>query len=164
MATVKMISESDATGKVRTVYDEIKATLGIDFVPNLHKVMARYGLGFPWLSFRESEFSMEGLSDSLIDFLKPLMASPRDLPNSGSLLGPKTTRATTKITINSGMPRLPNIQHLLTKIVSGYALSKGCQSSDGRGNWLYPCSLMHHPADFLYDWIQFPVDQWLADR
>ena len=48
-------------------------------------------------------------------FLKPLIASPRDLPNSGSLLGPKTTRATTKITISSGMPRLPNIQHLLTK-------------------------------------------------
>jgi alkylhydroperoxidase/carboxymuconolactone decarboxylase family protein YurZ len=40
MATVKMISESDATGKVRKVYDEIKATLGIDFVPNLYKVMA----------------------------------------------------------------------------------------------------------------------------
>jgi alkylhydroperoxidase/carboxymuconolactone decarboxylase family protein YurZ len=40
MATVKMISESDATGKVRTLYDEIKTTLGVDFVPNLYKVMA----------------------------------------------------------------------------------------------------------------------------
>ena len=40
MATIKMISESDATGKVRTIYDEIKATLGIDFVPNLYRVMA----------------------------------------------------------------------------------------------------------------------------
>jgi alkylhydroperoxidase/carboxymuconolactone decarboxylase family protein YurZ len=40
MAAVKMISESEATGKVKTVYDEIKSTLGIDFVPNLYKVMA----------------------------------------------------------------------------------------------------------------------------
>ena len=40
MATVKMVSESEATGKVKTVYDEIKSTLGIDFVPNLYKVMA----------------------------------------------------------------------------------------------------------------------------
>lgn len=40
MATVKIISESEATGKVKTVYDEIKSTLGIDFVPNLYKVMA----------------------------------------------------------------------------------------------------------------------------
>jgi hypothetical protein len=78
----------------------------------LRRVM-RYGLESPWSSFRDSEFLIEGLSDSLIDFLKPLMASPRDLPNSGSLLGPKTTRATTKITISSGIPRLPNMHHLL---------------------------------------------------
>ena len=35
-----MVSESEAKGKVKTVYDEIKSTLGIDFVPNLYKVMA----------------------------------------------------------------------------------------------------------------------------
>ena len=40
MAAVKMISDSDATGKVRTLYYVIKATLGIDFVPNLYKVTA----------------------------------------------------------------------------------------------------------------------------
>lgn len=40
MATVKMVTESEATGKVKTIYDEIKSTLGIDFVPNLYKVMA----------------------------------------------------------------------------------------------------------------------------
>ena len=86
----------------------IDATYG-DWATVLGRKIVPYGLGFLWLSFRESEFSMEGLSDSLIDFLKPLMASPRDLPNSGSLLGPKTTRATTKITISSGIPRLPNM-------------------------------------------------------
>jgi len=40
MASVKMVSEEDATGKVEEIYDEIKSTLGIDFVPNLYKVMA----------------------------------------------------------------------------------------------------------------------------
>jgi alkylhydroperoxidase/carboxymuconolactone decarboxylase family protein YurZ len=40
MASVRMVPEEDATGKVRDVYDDIKATLGIDFVPNLYKVMA----------------------------------------------------------------------------------------------------------------------------
>ncbi len=40
MASIKMIPEEDATGKVKEVYEEIKAGLGIDFVPNLYKVMA----------------------------------------------------------------------------------------------------------------------------
>lgn len=40
MASIKMISEEEATGKVKEVYAEIKAQLGIDFVPDLYKVMA----------------------------------------------------------------------------------------------------------------------------
>lgn len=40
MASIKMISEEEATGKVKEVYAEIKTQLGIDFVPNLYKVMA----------------------------------------------------------------------------------------------------------------------------
>ncbi len=40
MATIKMISEENATGKVKEVYEEIKSKLGVDFVPNLYKVMA----------------------------------------------------------------------------------------------------------------------------
>jgi len=40
MASIKMIAEEDATGKVKDLYDEIKRTLGISFVPNLYKVMA----------------------------------------------------------------------------------------------------------------------------
>jgi alkylhydroperoxidase family enzyme len=35
-----MIDEIDASGKVKEIYDEIKKSLGIDFVPNLYKVMA----------------------------------------------------------------------------------------------------------------------------
>jgi alkylhydroperoxidase/carboxymuconolactone decarboxylase family protein YurZ len=38
--TARMISEEEATGKVKEIYDDITATLGIDFVPNLYKVMA----------------------------------------------------------------------------------------------------------------------------
>lgn len=40
MASVNMISEEDAVGRVAEIYDEIKASLGTDFVPNLYKVMA----------------------------------------------------------------------------------------------------------------------------
>jgi alkylhydroperoxidase/carboxymuconolactone decarboxylase family protein YurZ len=40
MATARMIPEEEATGAVKEVYAEITAQLGIDFVPNLYKVMA----------------------------------------------------------------------------------------------------------------------------
>jgi len=40
MSLVEMIPEEEATGRVKEVYDEIKDQLGIDFVPNLYKVMA----------------------------------------------------------------------------------------------------------------------------
>ena len=40
MASVKLIPEDEATGKVKALYDEIKANLGTDFVPNLYKAMA----------------------------------------------------------------------------------------------------------------------------
>ncbi len=40
MATIKMIPEEEATGRVKEVYEEIKSQLGISFVPNLYKVMA----------------------------------------------------------------------------------------------------------------------------
>jgi len=35
-----MVTEEEASGKVKEIYDEIKSRLGIDFVPNLYKVMA----------------------------------------------------------------------------------------------------------------------------
>jgi alkylhydroperoxidase family enzyme len=40
MASIKLIHEDEATGKVKAIYDEIKADLGTDFVPNLYKAMA----------------------------------------------------------------------------------------------------------------------------
>ena len=40
MASVKLIPEDEATVKVKALYDEIKADLGTDFVPNLYKAMA----------------------------------------------------------------------------------------------------------------------------
>jgi alkylhydroperoxidase family enzyme len=40
MASVRLIAEDEATGKVKALYDEIKAELGIDFVPNLYRAMA----------------------------------------------------------------------------------------------------------------------------
>jgi alkylhydroperoxidase family enzyme len=40
MASVRLIPEEEATGKVKTLYEEIKSELGIDFVPNLYRAMA----------------------------------------------------------------------------------------------------------------------------
>jgi alkylhydroperoxidase family enzyme len=40
MASIRLIPEEEATGKVKALYDEIKAELGIDFVPNLYRAMA----------------------------------------------------------------------------------------------------------------------------
>lgn len=40
MASINLIPEEEATGKVKEIYDEIKSQLGIDFVPNLYRVMA----------------------------------------------------------------------------------------------------------------------------
>lgn len=39
MTQVKMVAEEDASVKARAVYDEVKRTLGIPFVPNLFKAM-----------------------------------------------------------------------------------------------------------------------------
>ncbi len=40
MSVIAMISEEDATGKVKEIYREIRENLGIDFVPNMYKTMA----------------------------------------------------------------------------------------------------------------------------
>ncbi len=40
MASIKMIAEDEATGKVKDIYEDIKQEFGIDFVPNLYRVMA----------------------------------------------------------------------------------------------------------------------------
>jgi alkylhydroperoxidase family enzyme len=40
MAAIGMVAEEDAIGEVAAIYADIKATLGIDFVPNLYRVMA----------------------------------------------------------------------------------------------------------------------------
>jgi len=40
MPSVKMVAEKEATGRVKELYQEIKRELGIDFVPNMYKVMA----------------------------------------------------------------------------------------------------------------------------
>ncbi len=40
MASIKMVTEDEAANKVKDIYEDIKSRLGIDFVPNLYKVMA----------------------------------------------------------------------------------------------------------------------------
>ena len=40
MASIRMVAEGEAVGRVKVVYKEIMEQFGIDFVPNLYKVMA----------------------------------------------------------------------------------------------------------------------------
>lgn len=40
MPAIKMVEETEAEGRVEEIYGEIKETLGIDFVPNMYKLMA----------------------------------------------------------------------------------------------------------------------------
>jgi alkylhydroperoxidase family enzyme len=40
MALIRLVAEEEATGKVKALYEEIKAKHGIDFVPNLYRAMA----------------------------------------------------------------------------------------------------------------------------
>ena len=40
MAAIRMIEEEVASDRVKEVYAEIKDTFGIDFVPNMYKLMA----------------------------------------------------------------------------------------------------------------------------
>lgn len=37
MASIRLVAEDEATGKVKDIYEEIKSTHGIDFVPNLYR-------------------------------------------------------------------------------------------------------------------------------
>jgi len=39
-ATTDVVEESTAAGKVGMIYDDIKKTLGIDFIPNMYKAMS----------------------------------------------------------------------------------------------------------------------------
>ncbi len=40
MAYTHLVSEDEATGKVKEIFEAIKAQVGIDFVPYLYRVMA----------------------------------------------------------------------------------------------------------------------------
>jgi AhpD family alkylhydroperoxidase len=39
-STTDVVDESTAAGKVGMIYDDIKKTLGIDFIPNMYKAMS----------------------------------------------------------------------------------------------------------------------------
>ena len=40
MASIRLIPEEEATGKVKEIYGDIMETHGIDFVPNMYKAVA----------------------------------------------------------------------------------------------------------------------------
>jgi AhpD family alkylhydroperoxidase len=54
-ASIELVQESDASGKIEEIYNDIKKTLGIDFVPNMYKAMAKNPayLEFSWRRIRD---------------------------------------------------------------------------------------------------------------
>jgi hypothetical protein len=40
MPAIKVIEDDEATAHVKEIYDDIKSTLGIEFVPNMYKLIA----------------------------------------------------------------------------------------------------------------------------
>ena len=54
-ASIKLIPPSETSGKLEVLYDDIKKTLGIDFVPNMYKAMANNPtyLEHSWKRIRE---------------------------------------------------------------------------------------------------------------
>jgi len=54
-ASIALVEELRASARVKAVYDDIKKTLGIDFVPNMYKAMANNPayLEMSWARIRE---------------------------------------------------------------------------------------------------------------
>ena len=40
MPTIRLITEQEATGKVKAIFEDIKNTKGIDFIPNIWRALA----------------------------------------------------------------------------------------------------------------------------
>ena len=59
MATIKMIEEDKAEGAVAKIYEEIRETLGIEFVPNMYKAMAAKP-GFLEVKWNQIKSVMQG--------------------------------------------------------------------------------------------------------
>ena len=59
MAFLKTVSEAEATGKVKAVYDDIKATKEIDYVPNF------------WVALSNSPDHLEATWNKLRTVMKP---------------------------------------------------------------------------------------------
>ncbi len=59
MALLRTVSEAEATGKVKAVYDDIKATKEIDFIPNF------------WLALSNNPDHLEATWNKLKAVMKP---------------------------------------------------------------------------------------------
>lgn len=67
MATIKMIEENEAAGKIKIIYNDIKESLGIDFVPNMYKIMAHSPdyLETTWIKTKAIMHGEKGKLDTL---------------------------------------------------------------------------------------------------
>ena len=73
MASIKMIDEESATGNVKKIYSEIKESLGIDFVPNMYKIMAHKPL-FLEATWNKTKAVMQDKTGKLDNLTKEIIA------------------------------------------------------------------------------------------
>lgn len=75
-ATVRLIPEQEATGRVREIFDDIKATKQIDFVPNFWRALASHPplLDQVWMRLK-SIMHTQGKLDPLVKEMIALAVS-----------------------------------------------------------------------------------------
>jgi uncharacterized peroxidase-related enzyme len=75
-ATVRLINEQEATGRVREIFDDIKATKQIDFVPNFWRALASHPplLDLVWMRLK-SIMHTQGQLDPLVKEMIALAVS-----------------------------------------------------------------------------------------
>jgi hypothetical protein len=99
MSSIKMVAEQDAAGRVKEIYEDIKDTLGIDFVPNMYRAMApRPGfLEANWNNVK-AVMTAPGQLDRLTrEIIKPNSVSVSDSAHRCGLLLASVTRADTRL-------------------------------------------------------------------
>ncbi len=104
IATVRPIEESEATGRVAEIFADIKATKGIDFIPNFWRVLATNPsqLESVWTrlkSLMHPEF--DGGSSSLSPITREAIALAVSATNGCSYCIQSHTAALVKLGLNS---------------------------------------------------------------
>ena len=114
MTTVRMIPDEEATGLVREVYDDIKATKGIDFVPNFWRALA---VNPEHLSATWHKLKQTMAAGALDPLTKELIAIAVSATNGCRYCSPSWTfsmaRTASRTPIRSSRTPIPRCRHLV---------------------------------------------------